>query len=433
MAPWVAAVSQWGVAVGNTAQRVALFAPDWPPERFANGIVTYAGIMRGALGDLGVEMLVVSSDVAVEDRAEFVFDLVDWRQFGPAELMFQRVQRRIDAKATAMRRARRSLGACLRHLATSRPIDLFEIEESFGLGSTALECIGFPTVARLHGPWFLNGRALGEVENAAFRRRDEREGRFIAQAHGVSSPSRDVLEQTREHFQLDLPHAQVIPNPAPETSRVWDPRSCEPDTILFVGRFDRHKGGDLAIDAFREVSKVRPNARLLFVGPDRGLVSPGGGCIGLPEYIQQQLPDPATRDRVEVFGHLDRQAIETLRTRAAVTIVPSRYEVAAMTVLEAMAAGSPLIVAEAGGLSELPERDRSGLLFQPGDVDALSRNVLSLLADPNRAAELGAEARRRCAQAFSPAVVAQQSRALYDDVVARFHRDGGDSDGRRAK
>ena len=153
-------------------------------------------------------------------------------------------------------------------------VQLLEIEESFGWSLGVRRKIPIPLVVRLHGPWFLNGTANGYPADAAFRTRVEKEGLGLGAADGITAPSLDVLERTRAYYGLALEQAEVIPNPVPDvpaSERTGILAECKPYEILFIGRFDLHKGGDMIIDAFRRVVARLPQARLRFVGLDRGI------------------------------------------------------------------------------------------------------------------------------------------------------------------
>src|SRR5262249_14977041 len=140
----------------------------------------------------------------------------------------------------------------------------------------------------------------------------------------------------------------------------WTLDTCDRNFILFVGRFDLHKGADILLRAFAKVAKDRKEIKLLFVGPDTGLQL-DGGVIRLPEYLTQQIP-AAVRERIEYLGSLPQFKIEKLRTQAYLTIVCSRYDNFPNTVIEAMAAGCPIIATNTGGIPEMIFHGRNGLL-----------------------------------------------------------------------
>lgn len=388
--------------------------------------------MQRALEPLGVEARVITAEQAPTTSSA---DADLGRSRGPVVHRF--VSRAVD-RVTAMRPSGLPLGWSVAHAVEAlqrrqTPVELIEMEESFGAAFYLQELVAVPVVVRLHGPWFLNGAALGAPTDEAFARRDRQERRCIATAVGLTSPSRDLLLRVRERYGLALAGAAVIPNPAPlvAAERRWQAGGCDGTSILFVGRFDRHKGGDLVIDAFARLTERVPEARLVFVGPDRGLRDEAGHTTSLATYLRTRLSAPA-QARVEVRGPLPGADIEALRRQAALTVVASRYENFSLALVEALSFGCPTIASDAGGNPEIVSDDRTGVLFPSGEAEALSAQMQALLCDRARAARLGREAAEDVARRFAPDAVARQTLAHYEEVCAKGVRTPA-STGRRLR
>jgi glycosyltransferase involved in cell wall biosynthesis len=277
-----------------------------------------------------------------------------------------------------------------------------------------------PVVVRLHGPHYLHAPVLAQPVDPAIA---DAERRCIAEAVGITAPARDVLERVRREYGLPLADAVVIPNPVPivPPERRWRLDACDRKTILFVGRFDRHKGGDLVIDAFREVAARRPEVELAFVGPDRGLPDADGRPRTIGDYLDAQVPREL-RPRIHFLGARTGDEIEVFRRQAFVTVVASRYEIFGLALAEALAFGCPTVAANVGGIPEVLLGDRTGLLFAGGDASDLAAKIESLLAHPERAAELGRAASADMASRMSPDVVARASVDYYDALRRRWPR-----------
>lgn len=393
---------------------IGLVSAGWPPDKFANGVTTYvAGVAEG-LRALGHRVTVLNTWRPLGEQSDGAFGV------GPPEVPRSLPRRAADwfwyrhaPRAWVARRISAGLAARIARAVAERGIEVLEMEEAFGLADDVRRSAGVPVSVRLHGPWFLNGQALGESESAAFRSRVALEGRTIRRAAGVTAPSLDVLERTRAHYGLALEHAEVIPNPTrpiPPAAR-WRPDGCDPRTILFVGRFDRHKGGDLIVEAFARVLRDVPDARLRFAGPDKGLADDAGRRWDLASFVEDRLPGARAAGRVELLGHVPHSRLEPLRRGAAITVACSRYEVFGLTVAEAMALGTPIVAARVGGIPEVVRDGVDGLLHRPGDPGDLADRILAMLADPALAAELGRRAAARCEQEFRPVVVAARMAA----------------------
>jgi glycosyltransferase involved in cell wall biosynthesis len=322
---------------------------------------------------------------------------------------------RLAAPAALHRHVGRVLATTIRRAVAERSIEVLEMEESFGWAEQVQQVLHIPLSVRLHGPWFLNGSVQGIPEDAAFQRRVAHEGRAIRRAAGVTAPSRDVLERTRNHYGLALDQAEVIPTLTPliPPADRWQPTGCAPGHVLFIGRFDRHKGGDLIVEAFARILPAAPQARLWFAGPDPGHVDATGRRWHLQEFVDDRLTGAQASGRVCLLGPQPHSALHDLRRRASVVVVCSRYENCPLTALEAMALGCPIVAARVGGIPEVIRDGIDGLLHRPGDPDDLAAKILALLGNPDHAAQLGRHAACRCEQEFDPMVVATRMAAHY--------------------
>jgi glycosyltransferase involved in cell wall biosynthesis len=406
---------------------VGYFTPGWPPETFANGIVTYVASIAEGMRELGHQPHVLTYHLERSDvfnrRKEDVFELSSQRRPSDivgrlSDIVAARIHRNWVFRSNFVR------GLCkgVETLMTSPGLDLLEIEESFGLADVLRTRLSIPIVVRLHGPWFLNGKVVGASQEKGFMRRVQDEGQAIANAFVATADSHDVLEQTRQYYQIPLEQAVVIPCPVAPTppEQRWQPHHCEPNVIGFIGRFDRHKGGDLIIDAFAQVLQDCPSTRLVFLGPDRGYTDAAGRTWQLEEYVRDRLPGALETGQVELLGQQPPSALTELRRRAQITVVASRYDNFPYTALEALSLGCPIVAARAGGIPEIITDGVTGLLFKTGDAADLAVQLGYLLKNPELAAKLGHQAAESCAERFAPVVVAKQSSELYQETLARW-------------
>jgi len=396
--------------------KVALVSPGWPSSTFANGIATYADLLREGFRHIGVETRILAAhtgesalepDIVALDRMlarEGI--LARCREYARARLFPSDTQRVRYGHAVAI--AVKSLQPHFRP-------DVVEMEETTGAFDVVRAQVDVPVVVRLHGPYFLNAAALDMPKDAYYRNRVARERKAIFRARGITSPSADTLNRVRREYGLELSHAEVIPNPAPIVPRdqQWQPQGADRDLILFVGRFDKHKGGDIVIEAFVKVAATRPTVRLAFIGPDWRLHSGGSGSISISEFLADRVRDPAIRARIDYLGGKPAMEILPWRLRAGMTIVASRYENFPMTVVEAIAHGCPLVAARVGGIPEIVANEKNGLLFEAGDADDLARSMTIMLDNPDRAAEWARQGVRDAQSRFASHVIARQTADYY--------------------
>lgn len=154
-----------------------------------------------------------------------------------------------------------------------------------------------------------------------------------------------------------------------------------------------------------------------------------GGAVGTlviagqakePAY-RQKLLDSITRhhltDRVELLGHIDHGRLMDELGKATVFLLPSRQENSPMAIAEAMAAGLPVIASDRCGMPFMVTENETGFLIEPEDTEQIAERLTRLLNDPAAARQMGQAGRRIAEQRFAPRMVAEQTRAVYQELV----------------
>jgi glycosyltransferase involved in cell wall biosynthesis len=152
---------------------------------------------------------------------------------------------------------------------------------------------------------------------------------------------------------------------------------------LFVGRLDPdQKGLDVLIRAMTKLPR-NPLLRLRLVGED------WGGA----ELLRQLAHRLGVADRVTLVGKLSRVQLVSEFVEADFVVLPSRFEPFGIVLLEAMAAGLPVIASRVGGIPEIVAEGRTGLLVEPDNADALARSLQLLSQDESLRLSMGRAAR----------------------------------------
>lgn len=396
---------------------VAFWSPAWPLEKYPNGIITHVHAMKMELERRGHRVSVFTGTLDESGTQDGVF-LVRSSRWGNLK---DRMSRR-RGEWTSFNLSGAIAAAMLREHRRN-PIDLVEMEESFGWCADIQQRTSLPVVVKLHGPAFLT-MLESEQETSFGREKIEREGRALARCHTIVSPSEANLRCTIERYGLAKKETQVIVNPIAmeECAPVWALNSCDRRTILFVGRFDLHKGADVMLRAMRSVLRSYPDARLVFVGPDRGLPFPDRGILKFMSYRDALFP-PEARTKIDFRGRLPHAELPALRAAAIVTVVASRWESQCYTLLEAMAQGCPVVSTDAGACAEIVSHGRTGLLARSEDPESFAAQICAVFSDPGAAAGMGCAARDYVRRHFSVETVVDVTLERFQRTIAA-HRAG---------
>lgn len=196
----------------------------------------------------------------------------------------------------------------------------------------------------------------------------------------------------------------LLPNPV-DLSTVPQPVSRDAATVAYVGWLVRNKGVFELVDAVAAMRASRESLRLVFAG------SKDDGA--LRSYVRER----GLQDVTTFTGWLTPAGVLELLTRTTLLALPSYTEGLPMTVLEALACGTPIVTTPVGGIPEILVDRRNALFVPPRDVRALAHAIEELLDDP-RKREAMSEANRTEALKFDLHYVAARLTSIYDDVMA---------------
>jgi L-malate glycosyltransferase len=215
---------------------------------------------------------------------------------------------------------------------------------------------------------------------------------FVGEALGVA-PERSLVL-----------HCGIDPEPfraAARARRDAGRRRGRP-VVLAVGRLVREKGHDVLLRAFARICERR-DAELWIVGdgPLRGALGDLAGALGIGgrvRFLATVHPTCSVLAEADIFAF------------------PSLVEPQGLAVLEAFAAGVPVVASRTGGIAEMLEDGRDGVLVPPGEPEPLAAALAALLEDPGRGKELAAAAARRLGE-FDIRAVARRYEGLWSSLA----------------
>ena len=223
-------------------------------------------------------------------------------------------------------------------------------------------------------------------------------------AYRVIANSRALRRLAAESFpglRVDvILNGATLPKTIPIDAR---PRSGT--RVLTVSRLIERKGLDTLVQAIARSRNPVLHLDIAGEGPEESSLRHLAHSLGVA-------------DRVRFHGFIEHAQLAHLYTNADVFTLVSRAESCSMAMLEAMAAGLPIVATNVGGNVELIQPNVNGLLVEPENIDALVRALSELAADPQRRLRFGTYNRGLIEQRYGWRSVAQQYEALFEEIVA---------------
>ena len=186
----------------------------------------------------------------------------------------------------------------------------------------------------------------------------------------------------------------VIPPPFETVDAKKDHPGCN---VLYIGRDFQRKGGGAALRAFRSLKE--DEARLTFVGP-----------VGTPAA---RLEVKSDRRITQTDSSSGKRLTEDVWPTTDVLLLPTRADAFAITVVDAMRRGVPVVSTKIPAVAEVVQDGVSGLLSEVGDGEGLRRNLKKLVEDPELRRRLGESGRQRAKELFSPEKVGRSLMRVY--------------------
>jgi glycosyltransferase involved in cell wall biosynthesis len=226
-----------------------------------------------------------------------------------------------------------------------------------------------------------------------------------AAAHRVVANSEAAARQLREE---GVPSARVTVVPNGIDLSAYPPRTDRSSLrrVIMVAGLRRIKGLDVLVAAAAKIVASIPDARFVIAGD--GLER---------ESTLLQVRKLGIENSFEFLGH--RDDVPALLAEADLFVLPSRSEAFPNAVIEAMAAGLPVVATNVGGIAELVEQERTGILVPSEDPESLASAVMNLMASPDRARALGRTARQKIEQYSMSSMVARFEELYESELVAR--------------
>lgn len=398
--------------------RIGLYTSNYPGVNGEGGIGTYTRHLAHGFSEMGQEVHVLTP-ITESDATK---PEIQWD--GPVAVHLTNtahlpgVDRLIPGAGAVVR-----MNRAAHRLAQKHHLDIFEFANYEGVGAGFVFTRRVPLAVRLSTS---SAEAQAIDELPATRRsvwEQRREGIQARKADVLITHSRAHQGAMAEELGINPERIHVVPlcvdikPPCPESylPHTGDAQGHEP-TVVFVGRMEKRKGTVDLLQAIPPVLQKVPRARFVFIGKDRP------HCPGErthEQFIREELP-PEVAARISLLGRLPDDAVDCWMQKASVFVAPSLYESFGLVFLEAMRWGTPVIGTCAGGIPEVVEDGKTGVLVPPSHPQALAEAITGLLLNQERRLSLGAAAKKRVHEYFTVSRLAEQTLAIYEETICKW-------------
>lgn len=252
-----------------------------------------------------------------------------------------------------------------------------------------------PLVTTLHGSDVRLARSVA-FSRPAFRHVMRHSAVVTAVSRWLAAEAMQVVSAP-EPIVAPMPVATELFSPDGKRSK---------DRLLFVGRLNAQKGIALLLHALSRI-------------PDRDVTLDVVGDGDDAETLKSLAAALQIEDRVRWHGALPQPRLVEFYRRAAALVVPSVGEGLGLVAVEAQLCETPVVAFDSGGLPDVVQHDRTGILVKDVDAAALAAALVSLLERDDRGAALGAAARLHALATFAPESVARRYADIYRTAIAR--------------
>lgn len=282
---------------------------------------------------------------------------------------------------------------------------------------------GLPTVTTAHGYLTYEGISKGSVAEDSKHKQNLLDVEFsmFKKTRAVITVDTRIKEYIKRETGVDatmIKNFIDVEDFKPELERREEFRNKykmdQDDLIFFIPRRLTKKNGVIyPILSFPPVLERFPNARLVFAGTGE-----------MMDDMKAKAKELGIAERVTMLGAVDHKDMIQYYALSDIALVPSIYsagveEATSISALEAMGSGIPLIACAVGGLKEIVDHEKDGLLVEERNVQALTDAMIRLIEEPEYGKELAKAAREKIIAEYSHFAAAKKYEAIYMNALKK--------------
>ncbi|MDI7274590.1 MAG: glycosyltransferase family 4 protein [Anaerolineae bacterium] len=389
--------------------RVLMFSWEFPPH-VVGGLGEHVANLVPALGSQGVEVHLITPRWAggpsEEQNDGYTVHRIDPPTFDAPDVYTSAWQTNLAMEKHA-ENLWRSAG----------PFDLIHAHDWLvAFAPVALKrSLKTPLVATIHATE--RGRSRGHLSTDVQHAINNAEWWLTYEAWRLICASRFMAHEVTSYFQVPGDKIDVIPNGVnAEAFARWQGEDLsaframyalpEEQIVYYVGRLVREKGAGVLVEAAPHVLRECPRAKFVVAGT---------GLYG--DELRSRAALLGVADKILFTGFIPDEDRDRLYCVANCAVFPSLYEPFGIVALQAMAARTPVVVSEVGGLAEVVKHAETGITVYPNNPESLAWGILHTLLRPDWARQRAENAYRVVLEQYNWPVIARKTADLYRRVI----------------
>lgn len=406
--------------------RICLISREFPPDTGWGGIATFVHDLALGLAEIGAEVEVIALSADGKNSTVDYKGIKLHRVAPVADLDKYQMLLSLMPYSHSLLKSLVALHLKFVELHSAKPFDIVEVPEMFGEGVFLALTKLCPLVIRLYTPHF---KFIDEKLHLIDEGFDHQllsiiEKLTLLNADAVVSPSQDLGDYVANAIGFSSEEMHIMKGLV-DTNR-FTPEGAQALKIeeavlkvILVGRLEERKGVYQLIRAIPQVVKKFPKVKFFLIGKDTNTAH-GGKSV--QAELEAELKKSGCGQHVVFTGPVPHASMPEYFRSADIFVLPSLYDNAPLTCLEALSSGTAIIGTSAGGMKEYVQNGKSGIIIPPSDVQALSDALLELLSDKAKRESFGREARKSALELYDRKITARASLKLYEQAIVDFQR-----------
>lgn len=403
--------------------RICLISREYPPDTGWGGVGAFNYHMAHSLTRAGHDVEVVSLSAGDSARSSLeegvMVHRVAWKH------LLDELNLTLVAAPASHYVIKTTVALWMRFIELHSPkaFDVVEVPEHLAGGLFHAMTRELPLVVHLHTP---HSKFISDCFHGVTPSFDNRlicilERVGILLADQVISPSANLAGFVAEDTGYPFESIRVMKYPVDtDKFRPEGAKALVDDgnlTVFFAGRLEERKGIHYLVEAMPAIVKAVPNVRFICVGADTQ-AAPGGGSM--LAWLKKRLAENNCASKVTFIPHIPLTEMADYVRSADLCVVPSLYDNAPFTCIEALSCGKPVVATTAGGMGEYALHNERGLIVPPRSAEALANAIITLLKDEKMRLKFGQNARAFAESNLNLAHKAEEKIALYEHARANY-------------